>query len=428
MRGGADLAVEHRSSIFSQKLDRVAFTAYFLGAVVPLLALGVVVDRFVLPAVADRGLTLALIGVVTSIGVLSLASFLTLRRGALRSLARMDQDNRHLQALLEAAGQLASAEHGSDAARSAAEGGLVLTQARACYVVLRGEPGQPPIQAGVAGEDAEKFALDIAAPLGALVNVVLSEDRPALQGASEETPALAAVPLSGEVVPSGALVVAAQPGVTSFSDEELGPLATLGSLAAVATRNGDLQDAQRNFFTHVTDMLVSALDSSLGYHAGHGTRVAELANRIGRTMGLEDHRMQRLHFAAMLHDVGLLKLDRELRINRRTAMTHALLGGRMLARIRLWQDLAPIVQHHHEWWDGSGYPDGLSADAIPLEARIIAVCDVFDTITSDSSYKQAMPFEQAVHEIEACAGRQFDPAVVSALQTLVRDGEIGPEL
>ncbi len=419
--------MDHRSSIFSQKLDRVAFTAYFLGAIVPLIALAVVVDRFVLPVVADRSVTLGLIGTLISIAVLSFASFLTLRRGALRSLARMDRDNRHLQALLDTAESLAAAEHGSDAADTAAEGALALTNAAACWVVTRDEPGQPPVHVGTAGEDPDKLAQDIAEPLASLVNVVLSQQRPAVQDATAECPALVAVPLLGDVLPNGALVAAARPGVQSLAEDELGPLATLGNLTSVALRNGDLQDAQRNFFTHVTDLLVSALDSSLGYNSGHAKRVAQLANRVGRAIGLEDHRMQRLHFAALLHDVGLLKLDREHQTNRRTATAHALLGGRMLARIRLWQDLAPIVQHHHEWWDGSGYPEGLSADAIPLEARIIAVCDVFDTITSESSYKPALPFEQAVHEIESCAGRQFDPAVVGAFLKLVREGEIAPE-
>ena len=105
---------------------------------------------------------------------------------------------------------------------------------------------------------------------------------------------------------------------------------------------------------------------------------------------------------------------------------HTVLGGRLLARIRLWEDLAPLVHHHHEWWDGSGYPDGLSGDAIPLESRIIGVCEAFDAITSDMSYKEAAPFELAVHEIESGAGTQFDPDGVSAFLEVVRSGVISP--
>jgi HD-GYP domain-containing protein (c-di-GMP phosphodiesterase class II) len=84
------------------------------------------------------------------------------------------------------------------------------------------------------------------------------------------------------------------------------------------------------------------------------------------------------------------------------------------------------VHHHHEWWDGSGYPDGIAGAEIPLESRIIGLSDAFDTITSGQSYRESMPFEQAVHEIEACAGTQFDPEIVGTFMKLVREGVIGP--
>jgi polar amino acid transport system substrate-binding protein len=204
----------------------------------------------------------------------------------------------------------------------------------------------------------------------------------------------------------------------------LGSLSTLGALAAIALRNADLQDAQRNFFTHTTDMLVSALDSHLGYHAGHGQRVAQYANRLGRELGLDEPRLQRLHFAALLHDVGMLKLERHLQIDRRSAARHTVLGARMLGRIRLWQELAPIVQHHHEWWDGSGYPDGISAEAIPLESRIIAVCDAFDSMTSATSYRDRVSFAEALRELETGAGTQFDPDVAVAFCRLAREDRL----
>lgn len=418
--------MEHRSSIFSQSLDRIAFTAYFLGAIVPLIALSVVVDRFVLPGISDRLVSVGLIAAVCSIAMLSLASFLTLRRSTRRSLTRMDRDNRHLMALLDAAGNLASAKHSDDAAEVTANSGLVLSDADACFVFSRTEPGSPPTRLGAAGTDAEKLEQRIAEPLTSLIDLVMSQGRPAMSAAKDGCAALAAVPIAGDSASIGVIATVAKPNIKTVASEELGALSTLGSLTSVAMRNGNLQAAQRNFFTHVTDMLVSALDSHLGYHAGHGNRVAQLANRIGRSMGLNEQRMERLHFAALLHDIGLLKIDRNLQMDPRTASAHAAMGARMLGRIILWQDLAPFVQHHHERWDGGGYPDGIAGEAIPLEARIIAVCEVFDTITSESSYKEAMPFEEAVHEIEAHSGQQFDPNVVENFMTLVRDGHIAP--
>ena len=84
------------------------------------------------------------------------------------------------------------------------------------------------------------------------------------------------------------------------------------------------------------------------------------------------------------------------------------------------------MQHHHEWWDGSGYPDSLSGTAIPLESRVIAVCEAFDAMTSSTSYKEAMSFDLAVGEIESGAGTQFDPDVVSKFLEVVRSGAISP--
>lgn len=416
--------MEHRASIFSQSLDRTAFTAYFLGAIVPLIALYIVVDRFVLPGIKDPLVSGGLIATLISIAVLSMASFLTLRRTTRRSLDMMDHSNRHLMALLDAAGNLASVQHVDDAANVAANSGLMIGNAAACLVFTRSEPSGPLVRLGSAGDDAEKLEQRIAKPLSSFLNLVVSQGRAAMRAADGDCPALAAVPISGEKGTMGAIITISQARVKNIASEELGALSTLGSLASVAMRNGDLQDTQRNFFTHVTDMLVSALDSHLGYHAGHANQVAQLANRIGRGMGLDGQRMERLHFASLLHDIGLLKLDRKLKIDPRTGQVHAALGARMLGRIRLWQDLAPIVNHHHERWDGAGYPDGISGDAIPLEARIIAVCDAFDTITSDTSYKKAQPFEEAVSEIETNSGTQFDPAVVETFMTMVREGHI----
>ena len=94
----------------------------------------------------------------------------------------------------------------------------------------------------------------------------------------------------------------------------------------------------------------------------------------------------------------------------------------MLARIRLWEDVAPIVHSHHEWYDGTGYPEGLAGNDIALESRIIAVCESFDAMTSDTSYKVAMPLEAAVEEVRSCTGTQFDPKIAETFLDLVEQG------
>ena len=185
--------------------------------------------------------------------------------------------------------------------------------------------------------------------------------------------------------------------------------------------------AQRNFFAHVTEILSTALDNHLDYHRGHGKRVAQLAHLIGRELGMSEDAMQRLHFAALLHDIGMLKLERTQKMNARSCERHSAIGARLLAPIVLWQELAPIVHSHHERWDGSGYPDGLAGDSIPLESRVISLADAFDSIASHSSYRVALSRDEAIGEIRECTGTQFDPKVVAAFVALAGRGELGPE-
>jgi len=97
-----------------------------------------------------------------------------------------------------------------------------------------------------------------------------------------------------------------------------------------------------------------------------------------------------------------------------------MLGYRMLAPIQLWAEFAPFILHHHEWFDGNGYPDALAGEAIPLESRIIGLAEAFDSMTSDSSYKQSVDQEEAIRRIEAGSGTQFDPAVVKVFLDLWR--------
>jgi putative nucleotidyltransferase with HDIG domain len=412
------------ASIFSQQLDRAAFTVYFLGAIVPLVALAFVVQRYVLPAQTDGFLGTGLTALVASIALLSGGAFLILRQITRRSLRQMDRDNHRLAALLSVSSSLARAEHGRDAAVTAVRSALEIAEARAAFVLAPTGDGRPPGLLVSAGADAEKLFESLAGPIGEVAELVLREGRPAIAGARDGLAAAAAVPLPGEPDAIGALVVVHTETGQGFDAAQVGALATLAGLAAVALRNAELHESQRNFFTHVTDILVTALDSHLGYHSGHSVHVAASANRLGRALGFDERRLQRLHFAALLHDIGMLKLDSSLQHDSKLCAKHTVLGGRMLGRIRLWQDLAPIVHHHHEWFDGSGYPDGLAAEAIPLESRVIALCDAFDSMTSPTGYKPPRPLPTVARELEACSGTQFDPDLVRRFLELLDSGEI----
>jgi len=419
-------ASESSSSIFSQKLDRAAFTVYFLGAIVPLIALAFVVVRYVLPSNPDGGLGTGLTALVASIALLSGSAFLILRQITRRSLRQMDRDNHRLAALLAVSSSLSRAEHGRDAAVTAVRSALAISEARAAYLLTPGERGGPPGLLVSAGTDAEKLHEAIASTIGEVAELVLRDGRPALAGAGAGVSACAAVPLPGDPTPLGALVVIQNEAGREFDAAQVDALSTLAGLTAVSLRNAELHESQRNFFTHVTDILVTALDSHLGYHSGHGVNVAAAANRLGRALGFDAKRLQRLHFAALLHDIGMLKLDSSLQHDSKLCAKHTGLGARMLGRIRLWQEIAPIVHHHHEWFDGQGYPDGIAGEAIPLESRIIALCDAFDSMTSSTSYKSARPLATVVREIEAFKGTQFDPDLVERFVAMIDAGDFGP--
>jgi len=425
------MAAKQRSaSIFSQKLDRIVYTAYFLGAVVPLIALAFVVQHFVLPSLSDRLAWAGLIGLVLSIGSLSLGSFLALRRTIRRTLEQMGRDNRRLESLLKAAGAFPNAQHEGEAAATAVRCALELTEASAVYAFVRADRSKPPTLLESLGKEAEQLLQRFATPVSELVNLVMTEGRPALrepgdsQGWSET--AAAVVPLSGEDAPMGALVAIRAGSREPFSSGKIDALSTLAALASVSLRNSDLRHAQRNFFSHMTDLIVTALDAHLLHQNGHGNRTAQYANRVARQLGLDEQCLQRLHFSALLHDIGMLKIERALLENAKACEKHPQIGARMLERIRLWEDVAPVVLHHHEWFDGTGFPEQLGGDSIPLESRIISVCEAFDAMISSSSSKLAMDVPEAVQELVDCAGTQFDPEIVGIFRDLVERGVIQP--
>jgi putative nucleotidyltransferase with HDIG domain len=419
-----------KTSIFSQKLDRIVFTAYFLGAVVPLLALAFIAQRFVLPALDDRLEWMGLIALVLSVASLTLGSFLVLRRTTHRTVEQMDRDNRRLDLLVKASGAFGDALHGSESAATTVRCALELSEADAVYAFVRADEASPPTLLQSLGNDAEKLLEQHSRPITELLNLVMREGRPALRGPGEAKSdagvSAAAVPLSGENTPMGALVAIQIGARAAFDPAEVHALSTLAALASASLRNADLRDAQRNFFAHMTELVVTALDAHLDQQSGHGTRVAQYANRLGRELQLDEQQLHRLHFASLLHDIGMLRIDRALLGNDKACEKHPQIGARMLERIRLWEDVAPIVLHHHERFDGEGYPEGLVGEAIPLEARIIAVCESFDVMVSNSSCTIATDPPGALREIVEGAGSQFDPEVAEAFASLVERGVIEP--
>jgi diguanylate cyclase (GGDEF)-like protein len=167
--------------------------------------------------------------------------------------------------------------------------------------------------------------------------------------------------------------------------------------------------------------LAQAVDARDAYTGSHSERVSELAARIATRLGADAELIELTRLAGSLHDLGKLAIPEEI-LRKPAALTeserlvlerHPQIGFRMLESLGV-DPVADWVLHHHERWDGTGYPEGLSGDAIPLGARIIFVADAFDAMTSDRVYRQRLSLEQALAELDRCAGTQFDPGVVSA--------------
>jgi putative nucleotidyltransferase with HDIG domain len=176
------------------------------------------------------------------------------------------------------------------------------------------------------------------------------------------------------------------------------------------------------------DMIIITLDARDPYTYAHSERVAALSILIASAMGIPDDDVERLHIAAHLHDIGKigvpdLVLNKEGRLSREEIVqmqSHSRIGSNILDKIDLFKDISAIVLHHHERWDGKGYPEGLEAEGIPIESRIIAVADSFDAITSDRPYRAGSGYREGVDELKRHSGEQFCPLVVEAF-TRVED-------
>ena len=175
--------------------------------------------------------------------------------------------------------------------------------------------------------------------------------------------------------------------------------------------------------------LASALDVRDTETGGHSDRVLRYMELVIGAMGISGEQTAFLRRGALLHDIGKIGVpDNILRkpaalsdAEWQTMRRHPEFGARIIAGIPFLQDVSQIVRHHHERWDGKGYPDRLAGEAIPLGARIFAVADSFDAMTSDRPYRRAMSVEEACDEIARCRATQFDPTVVDAFMTITRD-------
>lgn len=181
----------------------------------------------------------------------------------------------------------------------------------------------------------------------------------------------------------------------------------------------------------VLTALSHAIEARDPYTRGHSARVSAIAEVIARRLGWRGTRLAALRLGGQLHDVGKLNLDGAV-LNkpgpldddeREEVRRHPLAGARLIRPFTSLRPALPYVLFHHERWDGSGYPSGRSREQIPPGARILALADAFDAMISNRPYRPALPLQRALAEVRACAGSQFDPAVVRAFLAAWAEGD-----
>jgi putative nucleotidyltransferase with HDIG domain len=191
----------------------------------------------------------------------------------------------------------------------------------------------------------------------------------------------------------------------------------------VEERTAKLQQAYRILKkTHLDSVkvLVEAIDAKDPYTRGHSDRVTRMSLKIAFQLGFAEDRLESLEYGALLHDIGKIGIKDEVLLKPGTLdseeyqyiQEHPLIGIKIIEGLDFFKDKIPMIRHHHEHYDGSGYPDGLLGAAIPLEARIIAVPDAFDAMTSARPHRGMMPLQDVLMELEKCKGTQFDPKVL----------------
>lgn len=191
-------------------------------------------------------------------------------------------------------------------------------------------------------------------------------------------------------------------------------------------------ERMKDSYAEMISALRLMVDAKDDYTRGHSDRVSYYAQRIARRLGRDDDYCERVRLAGLFHDVGkmsipdriLLKDDGLTEEEYDTIKNHSEAGARILSSVRYFEEILPIIRAHHERLDGGGYPDGLLGEQIPEEARIIAVADAYDAMTSDRRYRHKIVRELVLEELRSCSGKQFDPRVVTAFLDIMEDTQL----
>ena len=242
----------------------------------------------------------------------------------------------------------------------------------------------------------------------------------------------AAAPIELDKDLHGALVICF-PEEREFTSDELGRLERLARQTELAIRSVRQRESLSRFAFETALALTEAIESRDPYTGDHCRRLAERSSEVATKLALPAKEIETIRLGAALHDMGkivvpdaILKKPGKLTPEEYAIVKqHCYSGGQICKRVGFLMNAYPIVYHHHERWDGQGYPDGLKGEKIPQGARVVAVMDAFDAMTTDRPYRQAMSFEEARAILKDGAGKQWDPQVVSVMLETIQGDSVG---
>jgi HD-GYP domain-containing protein (c-di-GMP phosphodiesterase class II) len=411
--------------------------AFILTSVIPLAILSYIILEYVSPVLLSAGAETTLIWLkilVLFLIFLAVLGFFISRTATRETVEKVNQYNRRLRHLFEISQSLSRNIHLDVLLQDIVKAAIEMTGASGGLVLLRNEDRktlrfdvsigigaisakQVAIGTGVAGWVAENNELVMLNDVGD--DSRYRKDLDILPNFN--TSAILAAPLSSGNENFGTLELLHRvEDHLVFSDEDASILRSLAGQASIFIENAKFRDDQQNYFIHVTEILLSSLEGTRQFWPGHLKNTSRYSYLLGRQLNLPEVDMRILHYAALMHDIGFVKVSFREGLSRKLIELHPEIGYEMIKPIELWKDVAPIIRYHHERFDGSGYPHNLVGDQIPLGARILAVAETFDTLTNEHSYKQeTLSRHGALKEIQAFSGTQFDPAICEVLPKII---------
>jgi diguanylate cyclase (GGDEF)-like protein len=224
----------------------------------------------------------------------------------------------------------------------------------------------------------------------------------------------------------GCIVVRTEPDARSFDDRDMRLLAGVAHQVKLAVANASSFESLERTFLSTVEALANALEANDEYTSSHARWITDMALQVGRELGLDPKALKPLELGALFHDIGKIGVPEAILSKPgplseeewKVVRLHPELGARILAPIERLEQVCDIVRHCHEHWDGSGYPNGLAGEEIPIESRVILVCDAYHAMTTDRPYRKQLSVEEARRRLREAAGTQFDPQVVEVFLAL----------